>query len=255
MASSRSLFSKVQRHHKLINKNLCANIVRHDYLVTGKTKAKRAQPKIESFLSRMLARDDELVKNGITDIDARLSQNQHLNYIHEPLRKEIGSRVLTELKDRYKDRAAGFTRIIRLEPRLSEDKAEMSVIELVDSEFEIKYWFVAKVVARLELQGLELDALTKRHVEKLTQLRPDGVEKFRNDVEVAKKEFFSYNEETEEIVDDKKKEELKNIPTNLSYNGGALGEALLASKKFHTKARPSKETPKIPASPFLANSN
>ncbi|KAG7194183.1 uncharacterized protein KQ657_004893 [Scheffersomyces spartinae] len=255
MASSRSLFSKVKRHHKSINKNLCANIVRHDYLVTGKTKAMRAQPKIESFLSKMLARDDELVKQGITDLDSRLSKNQHLNYVHEPLRKEIGSKVLTELKDRYKDRSAGFTRIIRLEPRLSEDKAAMSVIELVDSEFEIKYWFVAKVVARLQLQGLELDALTKRHVEKLTKLRPDGIEKFQNDVEIAKKQFFSYNEETEEVEDELKKKELENLPNNLSYNGGILGEALLASKKFPTKSRPSKEPSKIPLSPFLANSN
>ena len=79
---------------------------------------------------------------------------------------ECGLKVLEEIVERYPKRQTGFTRIIKLEPRLGEDKAPMSVIELVDSNYEIKFWYTAKTVARLELQGIELDDLTELNIKK-----------------------------------------------------------------------------------------
>ena len=65
----------------------------------------------------------------------------------------------------------------------------MSVIELVDSNYEIKLWYTAKTVARLELQGIELDDITELNIKKLTQYRVNGEQVFREAVETCKKNF------------------------------------------------------------------
>lgn len=237
----------VARHLKLIDKNLCANLIRHEYIVTGRTKAKRAQSKIERFLASALNKNSQLTG----DSKARVEANKAFNYLHPPDKLEVGTKVVETLAKRYPKRQHGFTRIIKLEPRLGEDKAPMSVLELVDSEFEIKFWFNAKVVARLELQGLAMDDITSLNVKKLVQFREGGEEKFREAVEIAKQEFFGYNPETGEIADESIKENLKNLPRNLEYHGGSLAGSLLASKKFKTIPRIQREQPEIPPSPFL----
>lgn len=237
----------VARHLKLIDKNICANLIRHEYIVTGRTKAKRAQAKIERFLASALNKNSELTG----DSKARVEANKAFNYLQPPDKLEVGTKVVETLAKRYPNRQHGFTRIIKLEPRLGEDKAPMSVLELVDSEFEIKFWFNAKVVARLELQGLALDDITSLNVKKLVQFREGGEEKFREAVETSKQEFFGYNPETGEIADESIKDNLKNLPRNLEYHGGSLSGSLLASKRFKTVPRIQKESVEIPQSPFL----
>lgn len=70
-----------------------------------------------------------------------------------------------------------------------EDKAPMCVLELVDSKYEIKLWFTAKAVAKLELQNIPLDDITELNVKKLTSGRPDGEQVFRDAVETCKRNF------------------------------------------------------------------
>ena len=249
MPSLQKFHANVARHVKLMNKNLCAEIMRHDYIVTGRTKAKRAQPHVERFLANALKANRKM--EG-TDLQERIQRNQALNYLHPPLRTEIGTRVLEDLAKRYPKRTHGFTRIIKLEPRLGEDKAPMSVLELVDSDYQIKYWYMAKVVARLELQGLPLDDLTAHNVRNLTQYRQDGDQEFRDAVETAKKQFFKVDDEGN-VVDEEIKRNLENKPTNLEFHGGSLAGKLLVSKKYPTVQRPSKEEVEVPQSPFLRN--
>ncbi|ODV67187.1 ribosomal protein L17 [Hyphopichia burtonii NRRL Y-1933] len=233
---------QVGRHIKLINKNLCANLIKHDYIVTGRTKAKRAQAKIESFLSNALQKDRELQKQNLS-LKERLEQNENLNYLQPGDKNQIAPRVIEELSKRYPERKHGFTRIIKLEPRLGDDKAPMSVLELVDSEFEIRFWYIAKVVARLELQGLPVDDLTKVNIKKLTQLREDGEDKFRSAVETAKEKFFHYDPVSGEITNEESKKNLENLPHNLEYYGGAYTGQLTVSKKFNVIPRPNKTQP------------
>ncbi|RLV89563.1 50S ribosomal protein L17 [Spathaspora sp. JA1] len=251
----------LQKHHvnvarltSSINKNLCANIIRHEYIVTTLPKAKKAQPLIESFLSKSLNRirqqKTELQK---TDKEAvEVEDVREFKFLHSPDVNEIGSKVINELSLRFPNRRNGFTRLIRLERRLGEDKASMAVLELVGSEYEIKFWYTAKTVARLELQGLQLDDITKLNVEKITSSRIEGDVKFREAVELCKKEFFKVDPETNEVTDEQIKANLNNLPSNLKYYGGSLQDTLLVSKKFNTKKRPNKsEKVEIPQSPFL----
>lgn len=250
MPSLQKFHANVARHVKLMDKNLCANLIRHEYIVTGRTKAKRSQRKIERFLSRAVSENKQMLEK---DEEFKLKNNKAFAFLQPPDKQEVGSKVINDLVNRYPKRTHGFTRIIKLEPRLGEDKAPMSVLELVDSEYEIKFWFTAKIVARLELQGLELDDLTKHTVTKLTQYRINGEDKFREAVETAKVEFFKYDPESGEVTDADMKENLKNLPRNLEYNGGSMSGKLLMSKKFNTIPRPEAKKVELPKSPFLSS--
>lgn len=110
---------------------------------------------------------------------------------------EILPKLFGELKERYSNRYRGFTRILKLEPRLS-DSAPQSIIELVDGSKEMKFWMLARVVARLEQQNLPIDSLTKLNVEKLIKFKPNGEEEFKSLVERMKVEFYSNLESFEQ---------------------------------------------------------
>ena len=240
MPALQKFHANVARHVKLMDKNLCANLIRHEYIVTTFSKAKRAQSKIERFLARSLHENNTMSERSM---EYKLQNNKSIRYLQPPDVQEVGSKVLSELVQRYPKRYHGFTRIIKLEPRLGEDKAPMSVLELVDSNFDIKFWYFAKVAARLQLQGLPLDEVTQLEIKKLTNLRNDGERKFAQAVETAKIEFFKYNPETQTIEDEAMIENLKNLPDKTRKVRG--------SKKFRTKPRTGSSSAELPKSPFL----
>lgn len=250
MPALQKFHANVTRHVKLMDKNLCASVIRHEHIVTTRSKAKRAQVKVERFLADALKANSSIKDK---EVMARFRGNAALNYLQPPDKKEVGFKVIEELADRYPRRQTGFTRVIKLEPRLGEDKAPMSVLELVDSDYEIKFWFTAKIVARLEIQDLPLDDITKVNVQKLTQFRNDGENKFREAVETAKVEFFKYDSVTGVVADQEIAENLKNVPQNLEFNGGDLAGSLTKSKRFLTKPRATTKEVNIPASPFVKN--
>ncbi|EGV63113.1 hypothetical protein PSN45_004617 [Yamadazyma tenuis] len=231
----------VARHVKSMDKNITANLIRHESIVTTRAKAKRAQSKVERFLSRTLNENQSMLEQPL---QYKLKNNKNLRYLQPPDMTDVGPKVLNELAQRYPNRSHGFTRIIKLEPRLGEDKAPMSVLELVDSNLEVKFWYYAKIAARLQLQGLELDSLTANEIRKLTTFRNDGEVVFAKAVETAKVEFFKYNPETEQVEDAEIQENLKNVPRPFSRDR-------TVSKKFQTKPRPAASASvELPKSPF-----
>ncbi|KAI5952093.1 hypothetical protein KGF57_004222 [Candida theae] len=278
----------VAAHKKMIYKNLCANVIRNENIITTQAKARQAQPHIERFLGKALAESKQLARSTTTTTTTttsssnnnpgeKLLQIKAFDYLQPPDKQDVGLKVIRELTQRYANRDHGFTRIIKLEPRLGEDKAPMCVLELVDSKYEIKLWFTAKAVAKLELQNIPLDDITELNVKKLTSGRPDGEQVFRNAVETCKKEFFKNGIEEKEVgggggeerdgtdsatatttIDDEKlRKSLESLP-NMERHTGELKGKLLVSKKYKTKPR---RTPgateaqlgssNIPQSPFL----
>ncbi|CCG24874.1 Mrpl8 mitochondrial 60S ribosomal protein subunit [Candida orthopsilosis Co 90-125] len=241
----------VATHKKMIYKNLCANVIRNENIITTQAKARQAQPHIERFLGKALAESKNITNS--TNPAEKLLKIKAFGYLQPPDKQDVGLKVIRELTNRYKNRDHGFTRIIKLEPRLGEDKAPMCVLELVDSKYEIKLWFTAKAVAKLELQNIPLDDITELNVKKLTSSRPDGEQVFRDAVETCKKEFFKHGVETEEdVVDEKLKKSLESLP-NMERHTGELKGKLLVSKKYKTKPRrtPTQQESVIPPSPFL----
>ncbi|OBA19480.1 ribosomal protein L17 [Metschnikowia bicuspidata var. bicuspidata NRRL YB-4993] len=248
MPALKKFDANVVRHVKLMNKNLCANLIRHEYIVTGRTKAKRAQAKIESFLARAMYQNKELAEQPLA---LRIRQVKALGYLQPPDKAELAPKVLDELSRRFSTRTHGFTRIIKLENRLGTDNAPMSVLELVDSDFEIKFWYTAKIVARLELQGLELDGITSHNVQSLTHSRHNGTARFRDAVEECKVKFFSYDPETKSVTDAAVRAELDNKPS-LRYVEQAVDFS--GSKRHPVKPRGQRSSVAVPPSPFLEQS-
>lgn len=248
MPSLQKFHADVAKHVDSINRILCTNLIRHEYIVTTSSKAIKAQPLIEKFLSKALKFNKE---NYDLDLENKLKKNKTLDWLRESERKEIGSKIVNELCKRYQKRNCDFTRIIKLERRLGEDRAPMSVLELVDSGFEFKFWYTAKTVARLQLQGLGLDRITKTHIDDLIKTRNDGQKCFEEAVETAKVFFFKYNSKTKSIEDIEIKKNLENLPHNLSFYNNSLSDINFVQQNYDVIPRPERSLVQLPISPFL----
>ncbi|KAI3404184.2 hypothetical protein KGF56_003084 [Candida oxycetoniae] len=245
MVTVNNVQKNVAGHKAMIYKNLCANLIRNEYIVTTSSKASKAQPLIEKFLARALKENSKFTE----DPKLKLSKMASLEYLQPPDKASVGTKVINELSKRYANRTHGFTRIIKLEPRLGEDKAPMSVLELVDSKYEVKFWYIAKTVARLELQNVPLDDITELNMKKLIANRHNGEQVFRDAVETCKKEFFRIKDDSEPS-DEKMQKILKNLP-NMERHTGSLKGKLLVSKKYNVRPRREMEPVPLPQSPYL----
>ncbi|ODQ83053.1 hypothetical protein BABINDRAFT_159518 [Babjeviella inositovora NRRL Y-12698] len=171
-------------------RNLVTALLKNELIVTTHAKAKEAQSYIENII-KYTKRDN--LAFAKSKVEGRLFEQG----VTMP-------KLFNEIAERYQDRHSGFTRIIKLEPRLG-DNAPQSILELVDNGTnEIQFWYVARIVARLEKQGLELDELTQTNVAKLTRFRKNGDEAFRAAVERCKVEFYSEPESYANIPVSKK---------------------------------------------------
>jgi large subunit ribosomal protein L17 len=107
--------SRPTGQRRALYRNLMTEIIDHEKLTTTLPKAKEVQPMVEHLIT--------LGKRG--DLHAR---RLVLATVYGP--KLVG-KVFETLAARYADRAGGYTRIIKLEPRHG-DNAPMARIELVD---------------------------------------------------------------------------------------------------------------------------
>ena len=102
-------------HRKALFRNLVTDLLNYEKITTTEAKAKE----IHSWAERMIT----LGKEGGLN-----SRRQALSFI---LDKRIADKVFNELAPRYAERPGGYTRIIKLGPRLG-DGAPMAQIELVE---------------------------------------------------------------------------------------------------------------------------
>ena len=102
-------------HRKALYRNLVTDLLKHEKLVTTEAKAKEIQAMAEKVIT--LGK-----KSGLH------SYRQTLSFIMD---KRVTEKVFADLAKRYSERPGGYTRIIKLEPRLG-DGAPMAKIELVE---------------------------------------------------------------------------------------------------------------------------
>lgn len=102
-------------HRKAILKNLVYSLMDKQKITTTLAKAKEVRPYAEKMIT--------LGKKG--SLSAR---RQALKVLGD---KDITHKVFTEYAERYKDRAGGYTRIIKAGYRKG-DSAPVAIIELVD---------------------------------------------------------------------------------------------------------------------------
>lgn len=163
-------------------RNLVSSLIQYEHITTTPAKAKLTSNYIENLIlkSKVNCANKEKAKEW-----------KHLLY-GKLYNQDITINKLTnEFLKRYANRKSGFTRTIKLEPRFG-DNAPQVALELVDNgNRELMFWYIAKVVARLELQGLKIDPLTKKNVAKIISEKENGETKFKETVQICKDNFFN----------------------------------------------------------------
>ena len=106
-------------HRKALYANLAGALIEHGRIKTTVAKAKAVRPIAEKMIT--------LGRRG--DIHARRQATAFLRS------QEIVHKLFAEVAPRFKTRAGGYSRIVRIGPRLG-DAAEMAYLELVDFSAE-----------------------------------------------------------------------------------------------------------------------
>lgn len=109
---------------KALALNLTLALLKHERITTTRAKADFVRGKTERLISiakRGLAHEDPE-----RTVHARRIAASRLNND-----REIVGKLFDELAPRYEERAGGYTRMFKLEPRKG-DRAEMVLLELVD---------------------------------------------------------------------------------------------------------------------------
>ena len=104
-------------HRRALLRNLSTSLFRHERITTTLPKAKELRPFAERLIT--LARRDELH-----------ARRQVLRHVSD---KEVVKKLFDTLGPRFASRPGGYTRTLKLGPRLG-DGAELAIVELIGSE-------------------------------------------------------------------------------------------------------------------------
>jgi len=107
--------SRKDAHRMSMLGNLAVSVIRYEKVKTTEAKAKEVRGVVDGMIT--------LAKRG--DLHARRQLVGKMP--HEPL---IVEKLMGEIATKYSERASGFTRIVKIGPRLG-DSASMVQIELV----------------------------------------------------------------------------------------------------------------------------
>ena len=108
---------RTSEHRRALLRNLASDLFRHERLQTTVPKARELRPFAERLIT--LARRD--------DLHAR---RQVVRQISD---KDVVKKLFDTLGPRFAQRPGGYTRALKLGPRLG-DGADMAIVELVGSE-------------------------------------------------------------------------------------------------------------------------
>ncbi len=113
--------NRVSAHRKALIRNMMTVLFKHERIETTHAKAVETRRAAEKMITR--AKVDSVHNRRIA---ARKIQDE-----------AILNKLFTEIGPRFKDRAGGYTRILRIGNR-AQDAADMVILELVDQKVEEK---------------------------------------------------------------------------------------------------------------------
>ena len=102
-------------HRRALYRNLVTDLLKHEKIVTTEAKAQEVRGITEKMIT--------LGKKG-----GLHSYRQALSYLFD---EKVAEKLFTGLAPRFKERNGGYTRMVKLEPRLG-DGAAMAKLELVE---------------------------------------------------------------------------------------------------------------------------
>lgn len=109
-------FGRNTSHRKAMFKNMANAVIEQEQVITTVQKAKEIRRVVDRLIT--------LGKSG-SPASRRLAFDRTRD-------NEIVTKLFTTLAERYKNRAGGYTRVLKLSERRWGDAAEMAVLELVD---------------------------------------------------------------------------------------------------------------------------
>lgn len=127
--------SRSSGHRKALRRNLIADLLAHEEIVTTEAKARMLRPAAERIITiakRGLARGDDAAIHARRIVGARINRFRTLETPNEYVEIDVVRKLFDEIAPRYEDRPGGYTRIIKL-PRRVGDNAKMALIQLVES--------------------------------------------------------------------------------------------------------------------------
>jgi large subunit ribosomal protein L17 len=130
--------NRTHEHRKAMFANMAGALIRHEQITTTLPKAKELRAVVDKLIT--LSK-----KGGLSNRRLAAAQLKE---------DDIVQKLFAVLGDRYKDRAGGYTRVLKAGFRYG-DNAPMAVIELVDRDPEAKG---AVDRARLEAEAEMADA-------------------------------------------------------------------------------------------------
>jgi large subunit ribosomal protein L17 len=141
-------------HQLALRRNLVFALLTHEKITTTLAKAKMVRPVVERLITiakRGLEDEENIAqyerraisfftsgqnKRNLTPLnkkqrrEKREAEKQGIEYKAAPERPRIVKRLFQEIAPKFSTRPGGYTRILKLEPRLG-DNADMAVISLV----------------------------------------------------------------------------------------------------------------------------
>ena len=114
-------FNRTAEHRKAMFANMACALIQHEQIVTTLPKAKDLRPVVEKLVT--------LGKRG--DLHARRQALAEIRQV------DLVRKLFAVLGPRYKDRAGGYTRVLKAGFRYG-DNAAMAVIEFVDRDVDAK---------------------------------------------------------------------------------------------------------------------
>ena len=114
-------FGRDSGHRQAMFSNMAASLIRHEQIITTLAKAKDLRRVMDKYIT--------LAKRG--DLNSRRLAASRLRD------EDMVKKLFDTLAPRYKDRAGGYTRVLKAGFRYG-DSAPRAVIELVDRDTSIK---------------------------------------------------------------------------------------------------------------------
>ncbi len=130
--------NRTSSHRKALLMNMSNALIKHEQIVTTLPKAKELRPFVEKIVT--------LGKKG--DLESR---RKTIAILQD---EKMTKKIFDTFADRYKDRKGGYTRIVKIGPRLG-DNATKAVIEFVDRDEEAKGQDSGPVIEKKQPEEIE----------------------------------------------------------------------------------------------------
>lgn len=106
-------FGRIRKVRTALMRDLMRSIIEHEKIITTETKAKALRPKIEKLITKGKRKNTANIRRLVSKLGI-----------------DSAKKIYGQLSPRFQNRAGGYTRIIKMPPRKS-DNSSMAIIEFL----------------------------------------------------------------------------------------------------------------------------